>query len=311
MSRVSSINRSGSVPRLISYTQSHKERNFWDFQKPPSEILPYEINGKGKKYINTPISGEINNFRNKHIFPQPNTKRTINPFYAPKEKIIPKSKSSLNINEYKYQNNNNFLHSSFLNNKLFPSKKRNTNLYKNNFSIDNNDEISKYMNNNNNNDFYEDPYSKKRQIKNSLFNHYKTTTQIINLPGGIKRNQKEINDDKSTMDIKPKTKLNYPSFSLKIKEDFKSNVSCLPNTMTKYYEIPKKIKPPNPKRYANNDIFLRKNMNHNYNYFNNSTGKKFNKFKQNNDECRNSSDMYSYNNGIRTHYRNYSQFSLG
>ena len=105
-----------------------------------------------------------------------NTKRTINPFYAPKEKIIPKSKSSLNINEYKYQNNNNFLHSSFLNNKLFPSKKRNTNLYKNNFSIDNNDEISKYMNNNNNNDFYEDPYSKKRQIKNSLFTHYKTTT---------------------------------------------------------------------------------------------------------------------------------------
>ena len=104
MSRVSSINRSGSVPRLISYTQSNKERNFWDFQKPPSEILPYEINGKGKKYINTPISGEINNFRNKHIFPQPNTKRTINPFYAPKEKIIPKSKSSLNINEYKFRN---------------------------------------------------------------------------------------------------------------------------------------------------------------------------------------------------------------
>ena len=310
MSKINSFNRSGSAPRLITYSQSNKERKYWEYQKPTNEIFSFELNGKGKKHINIPKSGEIQNFRKKHMFPQPNTKRTINPNYAPEDKFLQKSKSSLNINEYKKKDLNNFNKSNFQNNKIFPSKKRciNFKYYRNNFSINDSDISINY-----NNDFYEDPYSKKRQLKNGLFTYYKTTTQIINLPGGIKRNLKEINDDKSMMEIQPKNKLIHPSFNLKVQEDFKSNVSCLPNSMTKYYEPPKKVIPSNPRRFINNDIFLRNN--NNFNYFNNSysTGKKFNKIKRNNSECKISKDMFTQNlhNGTKIHYRNYSQFSLG
>ena len=253
MSQLNYINRSGSTPKLICYTQSKKERNYWDYQKPPNEILPSELNGKGKRHIVNYSSEEINRFRSKHLFPQPNSKRTINPIYAPEDKFTQKY-NNYNINSYndKYYNKNNndnydnnyynynksFNHSTTTNYKLFPSKKRSTNykLYRNNFSIDNNDR-NKNLNINYDYDFYEDPFSKKRQLKSGIFNYYKTTTQIVNLPGGIKRNTHDIKDDIFVNDIKPKSKLIHPSFSIKVEEDFKSKVTCLPNSMTKNYKV--------------------------------------------------------------------------
>ncbi len=95
MSKINTLNRCGSEPRLITYSQSNKERKYWEYQKPISEIISYQLNGKGKKHINIPKSGEIKNLRKKHMFPQPNTKRIINPNYAPEDKFLQKSKSSL------------------------------------------------------------------------------------------------------------------------------------------------------------------------------------------------------------------------
>ena len=241
MSKFNSIKRSGSEPKIICYSLSNKERKYWEYQKPPNEIISYELDGKGKKKFITHESGEINKFRSKHLFPQPNTKRTINPRFAPEDKYIQKSKSSFNLNSYNYNNNNSsnyFKYATLTDFKLFPSKKRASNfrLYRNNFSIDNNDR-NKNLNINYDYDFYEDPFSKKRQLKSGIFNYYKTTTQIVNLPGGIKRNTHDIKDDIFVNDIKPKSKLIHPSFSIKVEEDFKSKVTCLPNSMTKNYKV--------------------------------------------------------------------------
>ena len=311
MSKFNSINRSGSEPKIICYSLSNKERKYWEYQKPPNEIISYELDGKGKKKFITHESGEINKFRSKHLFPQPNTKRTINPFLAPEDKYFQKSKSSNNLNIYNYNNKNNnnnnsnyYKYATLTNFKLFPSKKRSSNfrLYRNNFSIDNND-LSENLNVNYNYDFYEDPYSKKRQLKNGLFTHYKTTTQIVNLPGGVKRNKNDINDDKSIID-KPKIKLMYPSFALKVEGDFKSNVSCLPNSMTKNYKDKNKIN-----NYYYNDNWNKRNKN----YFNNSylKEKKIDRINHNKSEFQSDGYSQNLNKGRKSYYKNYSQFSLG
>ena len=313
MSKFNSINRSGSEPKIICYSLSNKERKYWEYQKPPNEIISYELDGKGKKKFITHESGEINKFRSKHLFPQPNTKRTINPLFAPEDKYIQKSKSSFNLNSYNYNNNNSsnyFKYATLTDFKLFPSKKRASNfrLYRNNFSIDNND-LSENLNVNYNYDFYEDPYSKKRQLKNGLFTHYKTTTQIVNLPGGVKRNKNDINDDKSIID-KPKIKLMYPSFALKVEGDFKSNVSCLPNSMTKNYNNK------NNNKNEINNYYYNDNWNkRNKNYFNTSNlRQKIDKINNKKSESQIALiDGYSQNlnKGRKSYYKNYSQFSLG
>ena len=310
MSKFNSINRSGSEPKIICYSQSNKERKYWEYQKPQNEIISFVLDGKGKKKFINPRSGEINKFRSIHLFPQPNTKRTINPLFAPEDKYIQKNNSCLNLNSYNYNNKNNNNNSNYLKYatltdfKLFPSKKRASNfrLYRNNFSIDNND-LRKNLNVNYNYDFYEDPYSKKRQLKNGLFTHYKTTTQIVNLPGGVKRNQSDINDDKTMMEIKPKGKLIHPSFSLKVEGDFKSNISCLPNSMTKNYKDKNKIN-----NYYYNDNWNKRNKN----YFNTSNlRKKIETINDNKSESQIDDYSQNLNKGRKSFYKNYSQFSLG
>jgi len=79
------------------------------------------------------------------------------------------------------------------------------------------------------------------------------TTQIVNLPGGIKRNVKEIKDDEKS-GIK---KLNHSNYSKLIK-DFKSNIECLPGKMVhgKDYE---KNRVCSAKRFETNDIFNKNN----------------------------------------------------
>jgi len=68
-----------------------------------------------------------------------------------------------------------------------------------------------------------------RNIRNVEYKKYDNTTQITNLPGGIKRKDIEITDDKQKL-LKKKD-LSLKSFGYKMDKDYKSNISCLPGTM--------------------------------------------------------------------------------
>ena len=127
--------------------------------------------------------------------------------------------------------------------------------------------------------------------------------------GGVKRNKNDINDDKSIID-KPKIKLMYPSFALKVEGDFKSNVSCLPNSMTKNYNNK------NNNKNEINNYYYNDNWNkRNKNYFNTSNlRQKIDKINNKKSESQIALiDGYSQNlnKGRKSYYKNYSQFSLG
>jgi hypothetical protein len=71
------------------------------------------------------------------------------------------------------------------------------------------------------------------------------------LPGGVKRSQNDINDDKKP--IIPRTN---QSFSSKVIRDFNSNISCLPGKMINT-EPSQKQRLISSRRYECNDIFNR------------------------------------------------------
>lgn len=91
-----------------------------------------------------------------------------------------------------------------------------------------------------------EPY--RRTIKETSYTKYETTSQI-NLPGCVKRNQNEINDDS-----KPRIIPESESHNMKLIRDYRSNISCLPGCQKNdYQDIPHVRSIAN--RYAENDIF--------------------------------------------------------
>lgn len=81
---------------------------------------------------------------------------------------------------------------------------------------------------------------------------YGATTQIMNLPGGVKRKEDEVKDD-SNAGFK---KLNYANCSKLIK-DFKSSIDCLPGKMINGAEN-QKSRVCSAIKYETNDIFNKK-----------------------------------------------------
>ncbi len=71
------------------------------------------------------------------------------------------------------------------------------------------------------------------------------------MPGGVKRSQADINDDKKP--VIPKTN---QSFSSKMVRDFNSNIACLPGNMLNT-EPTQKHRLVSARKYENNDIFNR------------------------------------------------------
>lgn len=71
------------------------------------------------------------------------------------------------------------------------------------------------------------------------------------MPGGVKRSQTDINDDKKP--VIPKTN---QSFSSKMVRDFNSNISCLPGNMINL-EPAQKQRLVSARKYETNDIFNR------------------------------------------------------
>lgn len=67
------------------------------------------------------------------------------------------------------------------------------------------------------------PESQRREIKSVCFKKYDTTSQISNLPGCIKRNTNEINDDKKPIVIPDNQSHHFKRF-----RDHRTNVYCLP-----------------------------------------------------------------------------------
>ena len=84
---------------------------------------------------------------------------------------------------------------------------------------------------------------------------YGATTQIMNLPGGVKRKENEIKDDEN-LGFK---KFNYANCSKLIK-DFKSSIHCLPGKMMNDAEK-QKTRVCSAVKYETNDIFNNKLQN--------------------------------------------------
>ncbi|MCQ2820926.1 MAG: hypothetical protein MJ252_27015 [archaeon] len=70
----------------------------------------------------------------------------------------------------------------------------------------------------------EDYSERQNTLRSTPFSDYSKTTQIYHLPGGVKRNQNEINDDKKERRLNKRSK----SFQIKTEYDHKSNISCIP-----------------------------------------------------------------------------------
>ena len=144
-------------------------------------------------------------------------------------------------------------------------------------------------------------------IKQTNYSKYKTTSQIMNLPGGNKRNLNDVHDDQNNSEIRPCIKWDKPSYSTKIYKDYKSKVTCLPGsgTITTYR---RQIgRPISFKRFQDNDIFNNKKNYSNDNSFIQATGKRFNFEKRVNQE---SSTTQQRAQGLNKRYKNYSQFQI-
>ena len=167
-------------------------------------------------------------------------------------------------------------------------------------------------NNNDNSDNHVNEYVYRPSTRSGQYSSYGKTTQIVNLPGGVKRNANDINDDGDVSKIKAINKWDKPSYNTKVCKDYKSNVECLPGTGTVVVvDRDTKRRTISNKKYDCNDIF---NVKYDYNKSNGKTfkqfcGKRMNMNKRSNNES--SNDIYqSRFQGIKKNYKNYSQSQL-
>ena len=228
-----------------------------------------------------------NNDKNDKIFKRPNTSRLFN------NNILLDNK----IKTFKNKHENSLIHN---NNKKYINSykyKNSKNLHKN---INNNNKSNNLTNN-----FFDISIIKNSMIKSDLYKKYNLNSQIVNLPGSNKRNDKEINDNINFFQNHQK----ITSFNQKINQDFKSKVLCLPNSLTKNDYFEKRLlnkKFIDPKKFNSSDIFNLMRINH----LKNKKGVKFNNIYQKNKESNLSYDMYTRNmiNGRKKYYKNYSHF---
>ena len=169
----------------------------WDYLK-SNNYKNIIIEGRFKKKVNISPKKEQKIFNNIKLFPQPNTKRTILPDYAPINEIKP-SKKKVNIESFSKENKKNVQ--------------------------------GKKVNFNNNKESKDEIQTNIRHIKNSKFQDYKTT-QITNLPGAVTRNVNDINDDKNDFNKIKEKKIKKSYFINKLKNDYYSDIACLPNSLT-------------------------------------------------------------------------------
>ena len=174
------------------YFDDYKFRD-WDYRKKNKIIF---LEGKFKKKVNISPKKEIKIYNNIRIYPQPNTKRTILSEYTTKEKS-----SGIKVNIQSFSQDKR---------KVVEGIKTD---YKSNRETT--DEIQ----------------PNKRHIKRAQFQEYKTT-QITTLPGGVTRDINFIKDDKNDLNKIKEKKNKTMYFNNKLKNDYFSSVTCLPNSLT-------------------------------------------------------------------------------
>ena len=160
------------------------------------------------------------------------------------------------------------------------------------------------------NEFPEGPYHRIR-AETGYYKKYNDESQIANLPGGLKRDENEINDNYYKIINQNQVPFTKESQQRKFLMDVHSNVDCL-RGMSKIDNS--EIKSINPKKYESNNIFsYDKNENTNNSCFNITHKKQYilnnnnNYFNYNNNE--ENLDEVSVNR-IKRKNRNESQFTI-
>lgn len=217
----SKIYRSGCPSRVIFYSQSSKGHEY-NYGKPVISIT-----GRNSRHIVQNSSVERKLFSNIKPHPLPNSKRTINPNYGnPQIQKFNKAK--------KYQWEKSSIEYSLCesqNKKFKPTIKISD---KNNKTSE---ELKQDFNNKNNECMNKNSYS--FYIKNK----YDYNSEILNLPGGSKRIDNDINDDfYKNKNITEKRSLNTTANCFRERDFNNSKISCLqPLLKSKNQNIRKNI----------------------------------------------------------------------
>lgn len=235
MKRDFKFTRTGSTPRVIFYSQTAKGHGY-DYFGP---VL--EITGKSSRHITQKLPKD-KKFKNKiKLFPQPNTGRTINPNLDNQDEKNKPLKTEKKNKSLKYYETMDKTFKEIIEKKqkysVKVSKKKNVtceDLLKNFRDVDENEknaEITENINNINfpcdDKNFSRNCITCKEYLSYQTKKKYDFISEIVNLPGGIKREEKEIKDDYYDNNKKKNLKIinNSTASSFKHKILYSSNIN--------------------------------------------------------------------------------------
>lgn len=205
------LTRKGLNPRLICYSMSFSPRKL-EFLDPPTQQKYPELKGNLKGKVTLMRKDKTKEYRK---FLLPDTFRTTNP--SPMDDTI--NQTIIQSSVHSPSN----IHSLTYKSMLYPTH------YKSNRTSNRRNFMSSCMENLN------DSFSlnvinntSKRELKETSLIYYNNTTQIVALPGGVKREASLINDNQSFRNYQLKSSQSNKSLSYKISREYRSNVSCLP-----------------------------------------------------------------------------------
>lgn len=194
----------------LAYAEQYKQHQY----KVPAFLTGriFQIDGHLRKKIPKPQSKEIKKFFNVKRKEMPDSVRVIIPSKAP---IEYRSNKLRRNNSHFNENSKEFNYISKVDYKVrkrpVSSSIRETYDFNNRYGSEN------YSTN-----------SEQRHNRNTPYGSYSTTSQILNLPGAIKRNESDIIDDAIELRESEQKIRNRVSYKAKIANDFRTNISCLP-----------------------------------------------------------------------------------
>lgn len=200
----------GSNPRLICYSMSFSPRKL-EFLDPPTLQKYPELKGNLKAKVSSIRKEKTRHYKK---FLLPDTFRTTNP-------IIDDTTNQTLVQSSFHSPSN--IHSITYKSTLYPNdSKLNRSSNRRNFMSSCMENLNDSYNHNVINN------TSKRELKETPLIYYNNTTQIVALPGGVKREASLINDNQSFRNYQLKSSQSNKSLSYKITREYRTNVSCLP-----------------------------------------------------------------------------------